>query len=282
MERKIVYNKIMQGTRELSFCQELFPELVELVMRDFEREGTKKELKDDNTAVTETDLKADRLLREKIQEVFPGDRIVSEEDQGDRASRSSRGNQGRVWVIDPICGTGNFAIGILSFTTNIALFEGGECVFAFVVDYPKRTYYWTSEGNEGVYEEDTRVGAELVLDTPWVLNVDGGDLNNKGSDEQLKAYTQILVDLIKSKYFLVCPASSLSFTYMSLAKYGALVIPLTNIWDVAPACYFTEKNGGVATDFAGKRWSLESRDIVASVDKRIHKKMLEIVQKYWK
>lgn len=267
---------------ELVFCQEWFPELVEVVLRDFEREGTRKELKRDGSTVTETDLKVDRLLRERIKREFSGDRILSEEDQEDKGDRGRESNKGRIWVIDPICGTGNFVTGILAFTTNIVLFADGECVFAFVVDYPKRTYYWANKENKGVYEKDKRVGAELVLDTRWVVNVDEGNLNNKGTQKELAAFGQICKELVEQGYFLVCPATSLSFAYAALAKYGAFIISSTNSWDVAAACYLTKKNGGTATDFAGKRWSLGSKNIVASVDREIHKKMLEIVQRYWR
>ena len=53
--------------------------------------------------VTKADLESDSFIREKIQEEFPDDKILSEETENNLSDFS-----GRVWMIDPLDGTKDF------------------------------------------------------------------------------------------------------------------------------------------------------------------------------
>lgn len=70
--------------------------------------------------VTTADLAADRLIRDKIQTEYPNDSILSEEQDSHSYEQS-----GRIWIIDPIDGTANFAYGHPYYAVSIALFEKG-------------------------------------------------------------------------------------------------------------------------------------------------------------
>jgi histidinol-phosphatase len=85
-------------------------------------------LKADRTPVTELDPLAERALRERTAMVFPQDRFLGEED-------GSSGEGSRVWVIDPIDGTKNYADAIPLWTTLIALVIDEEPVVG-VIDVP--------------------------------------------------------------------------------------------------------------------------------------------------
>ena len=98
---------------ELKFADELADRADEIGMGFFqgEFEVTRKA---DHTPVTEADLAIEAMVREMLGERFPDDAILGEED-------GMQGESDRVWVIDPIDGTKNFADGIQIWASLISL-----------------------------------------------------------------------------------------------------------------------------------------------------------------
>jgi len=86
--------------------------------------STKSSLVD---VVTQMDLAAEALLRERIAQLRPGDGILGEE--GDDVV----GTSGITWVLDPIDGTVNYLYGLPSFGVSVAAVAG-----------PARTREWTA------------------------------------------------------------------------------------------------------------------------------------------
>lgn len=80
----------------------------------------------DYDPVTELDRAAERVLRAAIEARFPDDGIEGEEYGVVRAGARRR------WLIDPIDGTRALICGLPSWTTLVALLEGGEPVAGFI------------------------------------------------------------------------------------------------------------------------------------------------------
>jgi histidinol-phosphatase len=110
--------------RELAVAHSLADRAAEIAM-GFYGGGFDVRVKPDSTPVTEADLAVEAMIRARLAEEFPGDAIVGEE-QGRAGSGS------RVWVIDPIDGTKNFASGIQIWATLIALVVDGDPVVGVV------------------------------------------------------------------------------------------------------------------------------------------------------
>jgi histidinol-phosphatase len=110
--------------RELAFAHSVADRAAEIAM-GFYRGGFEVRQKPDSTPVTEADLAVEAMVRERIAEEFPGDAVLGEE-----AGRSGSG--GRVWVIDPIDGTKNFAAGIQIWATLLALVVDDDPVVGVV------------------------------------------------------------------------------------------------------------------------------------------------------
>lgn len=82
---------------------------------------------------TDTDVAAERAVRDVLAAARPGDAVVGEE------LGASGGDSARRWYVDPLCGTLNFAAGVPSFGVNVALAErrgGVERVLAAAVADP--------------------------------------------------------------------------------------------------------------------------------------------------
>jgi len=85
--------------------------------------------------VSEADLAAERLIRERLMAARPGDAVLGEEG-GDRGPAAGGAGERR-WVVDPLDGTINFLFGIPQWAVSIAC-EDGEGTLAGVVHDPLR------------------------------------------------------------------------------------------------------------------------------------------------
>jgi myo-inositol-1(or 4)-monophosphatase len=76
---------------------------------------------------TDADLASERAVREVLREQRPHDAVTGEEYGAD-------GTAERTWLVDPICGTLNYAAGTPLFAVNVALREGDRVRVAAVAE----------------------------------------------------------------------------------------------------------------------------------------------------
>jgi len=86
------------------------------------RAGVKHWKKDANSPVSEADIAADRLLRERLAALAPAYGWLSEE----TADRPDRLAERRVWIVDPIDGTRAYLAGDPDWSVSVALVEDGR------------------------------------------------------------------------------------------------------------------------------------------------------------
>jgi myo-inositol-1(or 4)-monophosphatase len=80
---------------------------------------------------TIVDTETERLLRDRLAELRPGDPIVGEEEGG-----SAVGQQGPTWVLDPIDGTVNFLYDIEAYAVSVGVQVDGRSVAGAVANVP--------------------------------------------------------------------------------------------------------------------------------------------------
>lgn len=95
--------------------------------------------------VTEVDVACDEKIVKKLSSLFPEDAILSEE-QGLKKSKDN----GYEWVVDPLDGTTNYAIGLPIFAVSIARWYHDEPVFG-VVYVPMLDELFVAEKGKGAY-----------------------------------------------------------------------------------------------------------------------------------
>ena len=85
--------------------------------------------------VTVADEAAELALKAGLQSLFPHDDVIGEEAVSSGAVSLDRLAQpGRVWVLDPIDGTANFAAELPLFGVMASLVEAGEILAGFIFD----------------------------------------------------------------------------------------------------------------------------------------------------
>lgn len=107
----------------------------DLLHREFGR--AKSEWKSDGTRVTAVDVAISENIFRALGAQFPADQFFSEElaDTDQPIPVTARFS----WVLDPIDGTNNFALGIPHCAIALALCENGEPIYGWVYDLSRRS-----------------------------------------------------------------------------------------------------------------------------------------------
>ncbi|MBC8295035.1 MAG: 3'(2'),5'-bisphosphate nucleotidase CysQ, partial [Pelagibacterales bacterium] len=84
---------------------------------ELRKKGLKKEIKSDNTPVTNGDIEVNNILTKKIASLTPQIPIISEETSSNKKDQ----NLENFWIIDPIDGTQDYINNRDEFTLNAAL-----------------------------------------------------------------------------------------------------------------------------------------------------------------
>jgi myo-inositol-1(or 4)-monophosphatase len=95
--------------------------------------------------VTVVDTETERLLRDRLAELRPGDPILGEEGGGP-AEREAVSDDAVTWVLDPIDGTVNFVYGIPAYAVSVGAQVGGVSVAGAVADVVGGRIYSAAQG----------------------------------------------------------------------------------------------------------------------------------------
>lgn len=79
--------------------------------------------KDDDSIVTPADRAIGRMVRDRLATFFPESRCFGEEYGGIEPATFAEGD---LWVVDPIDGTTNYALGLSTYAISLGLMRGGE------------------------------------------------------------------------------------------------------------------------------------------------------------
>ena len=106
--------------------------------------GLKKEIKSDNTPVSNGDLEVNKFITKKISEITPDIPIISEETSDNKDNTQLKD----FWLVDPIDGTYDYINDLEEFTINAGLIINNKPV-AGLINAPakKRMFYSYGEGN---------------------------------------------------------------------------------------------------------------------------------------
>lgn len=109
--------------------------------------------------VTEADKACERLIRDRLTELRPGEPVLGEEEGGAAALDGLR------WVVDPIDGTVNYLYGYPAYAVSIAAQVDGRSVAGAVVE-PVAERVWSAAAGHGADLDGTplRVSGSTRLD----------------------------------------------------------------------------------------------------------------------
>ncbi|SCL31366.1 myo-inositol-1(or 4)-monophosphatase [Micromonospora pallida] len=94
---------------------------------------------------TASDVEAEQAILEVLRAARPDDLMVGEE-----SGRTGTGENGRAWLVDPLCGTLNYAVQTRLVSVNVALRVGSRVVVAASADPFAEEVFWTDGAGANV------------------------------------------------------------------------------------------------------------------------------------
>ncbi len=221
-----------------------------------ERFYTSKEIsfKGRKDVVTDVDLEAERLALGLLREEYPDFGVLAEE-SGAVAAASDFS-----WVVDPLDGTRNFAMGIPHFCTVVALAHGDRPILGVTYD-PMRDELFTAEEGRGAFLNGEPISvSESQSLSESVLSFDLGYVDESAG---------LAIDLIRSIWpgiisMRLMGSSALGLAYAAAGRVDLYFHHSLSPWDVAAGQVLVREAGGAVVDRQGRQADLRTPSVIAS------------------
>ena len=232
-------NKIKEIVENLI---EIFLEAGDISLKLREK-GLTKEIKSDNTPVSNGDLEINKIITKKIFELTPDIPIISEE----TSENKSRNNLKNFWLVDPIDGTYDYINNLDEFTINAGLIIDKKPAAGLICAPAKKRMFY-SYGNDSSFE--------LIDGKPIKLNHSKNFNKNQIKFVSYSNKIKPEIDKIYKKFNVrkyVKMKSSLKFCVIAAGEYdGYVAEPRASEWDIAAGHAILKHSGGSITDFNGE------------------------------
>ena len=210
---------------------------------DLRKKGLKKEIKSDNTPVSNGDLEVNKYITKKISEITPDIPIISEETSDNKDNTKLK----NFWLVDPIDGTYDYINNLEEFTINAGLIINNKPAAGLIyAPAKKRMFYSFGHGNafELTNGQNINLSSKIIKNNRPITFI---SYSNKIKPEIQKIYKDIgVVENVRMK-------SSLKFCVVATGEYdGYVAEPRAYEWDIAAGHAILVHSGGTVTDFDGK------------------------------
>lgn len=218
--------------------------------------------------VTDLDHASERAVLDIIRASFPEDLIVAEE------SAPGLGESERVWIVDPLDGTNNYAHGYPFFSVAVAVEEEGTLAAGVVYD-PLRDELFVAERGAGA----TRNGGPIRVSEARTL---GESLVATGfpydrSEDTGNNLANLNRFILAVRGIRRGGSAELDLAYVACGRLDGFWEQGLKTWDVSAGGLIVREAGGRVTNFPGCGWDHRRGDIVAS-NGAIHDEMLGLVR----
>ena len=194
-----------------------------ILIRDFgEIEKLQVSKKGPSDFVTNSDLKAEKIIIEELSKGRPDYSIISEEN-GVKKNKDNK----NTWIIDPIDGTVNFLHGIPHFATSIALKHENEIISGLIFD-PIKDEMFYAEKNNGAYLNNKRIRVSKKNNMQECLFATSGKVEKKMEFSYRKS-----------------GSAALDMAYIACGRYDGYFQKNLHLWDIAAGLILVEEAGGV-------------------------------------
>ncbi len=229
--------------------------------------GIKKQWKENNTPVTETDFAVNKLVLDEVRKNYPAHSVLAEEES------NMKDNAEYVWVCDPIDGTFPFSHGIPTFAFSLALVKDGDPILGVVYD-PMQDRMFSAEKNKGAFLNGKKTSVPKT---------------------QKLAGSLVTVGVFKhSSYYMIKVIEKLNdigaytFNFGSIVYHGMLIAEGYSVGatfssigahDVAALKIIIEEAGGKATDVFGndQRYDKPVKGALFS-NGALHEELLKVIK----
>lgn len=234
----------MQPDEMLSRVVNIAGEAGDIIMPFFQN-GCSHDLKADRSPVTEADFASHRYLVNKLEELTPTLRVVSEESAGFEAIAKSATED--YWLVDPLDGTKGFLKGKPEFTVNVALMRHHRPILGVVHAPAIKLTYFALNG-QGAWRQEGRTTTTPIRTRPADLT----RLTVVASKDHSGVRVKRLLERLSSPS-LTSIGSALKFCLVADGRADLYFRDLPTMeWDTAAAQCVVEAAGGRVLDLSGE------------------------------
>jgi myo-inositol-1(or 4)-monophosphatase len=219
----------------------------------------KIEYKGDADLVTAADRAAEKLIRERISQHWPGHDVLGEE-QG----LNDQGSDYR-WYVDPLDGTTNFAHGYPVFCVSMGLEQRSEGerasrIAAVIYDPTRDELFSAAQGSgahlngEPIHVSKTPTLKESILGT-------GFPSKKRHKNPNIFFYHQIT---LRSHGVRRAGSAALDLCNVAAGRFDGFWEFNLNPWDTAAGVLIVEEAGGKVTRFDGSPFEIDSSETLAT------------------
>lgn len=253
---------------ELKVLLQAMREAGQEVLR-LQESGFSMTTKANNDIVTKADLLANDIFRTHLLGTFPGYGWLSEESVDD----AERLRRERVWIIDPIDGTREFASGVPEYALSVALVERGDPIVSAVFNPAANELFHAVKG-QGAWLGDVSLQCDSYYPQDHCLLLASRSEYSRGEWQRFEqTYPVKQVGSIAYKLALI-----------AAGKAGATFsLGPKNEWDIAAGVLLVREAGGVVTDARGQRISFNHKNtlvpgIIACVNEGVQKDIMTLIE----
>lgn len=220
-----------------------------------------------NDLLTQADLLANDILKHHLTKQFPADGWLSEESADDLARIQCQ----RVWVVDPIDGTKEYANHIPEYAISVALVENGTPILACVLNPATNELFHAIKG-QGAWLNNEVIHCDESPSSDLLLLASRSEYNRGEWDSFLHYHRVLPVGSIAYKLGLI--AAGRAHATFSLGP--------KNEWDIAAGMLLVTEAGGIVTDqmrksFVFNQVQVKVSGIVASAS-RVNNWVFEMIR----
>ena len=221
--------------------------------------------------VTATDIAVEDAIRSTLLAHFPEWTVVDEE----RGGEDQIGDR-PYWLVDPICGTRNFASGLPLYAVNVALVENGQVTVAAVGEggFGERFY---AERGQGAYQVTADGSVRLhASDTSHVVGVSVGAIDPGRHHDHSAEFVREA--LLANRWDLRVLGTTAVFAYLAAGRIaGYLLFKISSPVHTAAGCLLAEEAGVLVTDLRGEPWMVETDNFLAAASPTLQAELLTMV-----
>jgi myo-inositol-1(or 4)-monophosphatase len=186
--------------------------------------------------LTVADGAVEALLRQRIAEAFPGDAVLGEEGGGEAAER--------LWIVDPIDGTANFARGEPHWCVSIGFMRAGVPeiggIYMPVLDelYLARRGGGATRNGRAIRASDTADMRRATIEVGWS--------SRRPASDYLDLVRGVMAAGANAKR---SASGALGIAYVADGRTDAYSESHINSWDVAAGLVIAREAGAWTSDF---------------------------------
>ena len=219
-----------------------------VVLMDHYEQLQRIDHKSAHDVVTEADHLSEALIIEAIHGRYPDDAILAEETGEHRAGtgEAATSGRGRVWIVDPLDGTVNYANGIPVFCVSIGLVVDGTPSVGVIVDPTRNEWFGATADGPATLDGRPIQASHKERLSDFVVQLSLHGRSAVSRSRSVRKGVRISRDM---------GSGALSLAYVGNGRFDAFIQQGgLSAWDVAAAGLIAERGGARVTGMDGSPW----------------------------